>query len=229
MPNISKARCFTLIELLVVVAIIGVLLSLLLPTLSQARQAAKQIICQSNLKQMYRGWSMYADDHNGRLAPTVYLPWPIGNWWAGYWPYRYTGYIHSVTIDYSLTSILWEKTPICCPAAKNDPSVHYYPGITYAANDFLGGRYGSGRLVTRGTNPEEDSRFTISSINYPTDVMVWVDAGLSGRASLDQSNPYPYVQIASLRHGLKANFIFADGHVQPLPPELIYSVLIDKD
>ena len=60
---------FTLIELLVVISIIALLISLLLPALSSAREAARQITCASNQRQVNLGFAAYAASVDGYLPP----------------------------------------------------------------------------------------------------------------------------------------------------------------
>ena len=59
---------FTLIELLVVVAIIGILSSLLLPSLGNARLKAKQAVCAAGQKQLGIALQMYFEDQNGTMT-----------------------------------------------------------------------------------------------------------------------------------------------------------------
>ncbi len=85
--NHHRQSAFTLIELLVVIAIIAVLIGILLPALSSARNSAKTIICASRMRQVATGWQIYADTNKdisvpaqpGRFNDESRNVYPLGN------------------------------------------------------------------------------------------------------------------------------------------------------
>ncbi|MBX3357981.1 MAG: type II secretion system protein [Phycisphaeraceae bacterium] len=64
-----RRRAFTLIELLVTIAIVALLVSLLLPSLAGAREAARSGVCASNLRQIMTASDLYASDHADHMPP----------------------------------------------------------------------------------------------------------------------------------------------------------------
>jgi prepilin-type N-terminal cleavage/methylation domain-containing protein/prepilin-type processing-associated H-X9-DG protein len=68
----KRSTGFTLVELLVVVGIIAVLIGLLLPVLSRAREAARITTCAANEHQIMLMFAMYAADQKGWLPPFCY-------------------------------------------------------------------------------------------------------------------------------------------------------------
>jgi len=66
MATLKRIRAFTLVELLVVVAIIALLLAILMPAINKAKDAAETALCASNLRQVYFATTEFAADNRNR-------------------------------------------------------------------------------------------------------------------------------------------------------------------
>lgn len=84
----SRSGAFTLLELLVVIAVIAILISVLIPSLSSARREAMAVSCAAKLRELGNTLTMYANDYEGRLMPAAYWSFesigtgPVVYWWG---------------------------------------------------------------------------------------------------------------------------------------------------
>lgn len=106
----DRVTAFTLIELLVVISIIALLLALLLPGLSGAREAARRVVCGSNQRQIGVATGTYVFDNKDTyfylqpqdtgdaVHPSQVIVWedPLGNGWT----YRLSPYLGNYIVPF---------------------------------------------------------------------------------------------------------------------------------
>jgi prepilin-type N-terminal cleavage/methylation domain-containing protein len=115
----GRQNAFTLVELLVVIGIIALLIAILLPALSRARENAKNAQCLSNLRQLGMVYQFYANDYKDQI-PIGYVD---GSPWTGY-------YICQSASTYPLMGCLFQGNYLTSPQAfycpsQNDPRWQY--------------------------------------------------------------------------------------------------------
>lgn len=117
---------FTLLEMLLVIAVIGILVSILLPSLSQAREASKSVVCKNNLKQM--GHSSYNLVQMGSkpIANVNRVSFKIGQLFPARFDTRYINW--DTPWDVNMYNIFEDEMPLelfNCPTV--DSSLNFVP------------------------------------------------------------------------------------------------------
>ena len=198
----AKNRGFTLVELLVVMAIISMLMSILLPVLSRAREQGKSLVCKFNTKGLQFAWLVYASENNDEICS----PW---NWVRG-------DHHNSLSPEYNTdlalkNGRLWPYTGNVklykCPSYKGWLNRNYFMSsamltiyskladIDHPAQRavFLDGN----RYYATGTIPAPETLQSYGVI-YQKNQNLWSDSG----------------NHAAIRHNDGFNVSFADGHTE---------------
>ena len=211
----SQSGCgFTLVELLVVVAVISLLIAILLPALSKARQIIKRTVCQSNLRQIASAWHIYLQNYDGKFYQETNADWLYGGWKGTSSPNHKRPLNNYLGLD-DLPQFESDAKVFYCPADQTGTGEQVYSvlGTSYKTNMLLIGQDQAAALPSgtlRNAINAELKHLNLSRVDGPSRLLLVGDHPWQ-----TQWLPFPPYPFGMVWHGRCCHFnmAFLDGHV----------------
>jgi prepilin-type processing-associated H-X9-DG protein len=228
--SVSQPSAFSLIELLVVIGIIALLIALLLPTLSRARETARRLVCLSNLRQMVVAASAYVAESKGRYPVAQYsMPNPGGGGFEYAWDF--TTVIVPGAPQTVVPGLLWgpHATNLKiqqCPSfeGSSNSNIDPYTGYNYNTSYIGHGQGEYGPQDANGIVPPAK----VTQITNTAGTAIFGDGQYSAGADKFMRAPWPSPNDQEMATGIrsagtqgfrhlgKTNVAFCDGHAESL-------------
>jgi prepilin-type N-terminal cleavage/methylation domain-containing protein/prepilin-type processing-associated H-X9-DG protein len=241
----SVSYVFTLIELLVVIAIIGILASLLLPALQNAKAKVKEVSCASQLKQQGLAFSMYAQEYDQRIpAPADRDTYGgtyngKGTWQIGIAPFISSAY-SKWSYGHQLDPVPNPKSNVLtCPSADLG-APGGMSGLHAPDNSIVVYGYGMNKWIPPAETESDSNRTkeaiypSLRLIDKPSNIILTADGKfwvLGSRWELnDPTNLGTYYKYDRIRHsrGIGLNNLYVDGHVKFKPNRMALAEYLTK-
>lgn len=214
-----QSRGFTLIELLVVIAIIALLVSILLPALSAARESARSMLCLANLRQVGLYAALYSQDSRDYLLPDNFQRVAPGHYDIGPGP---TGQLSNRNTYHKALSRFGYAPPVVegagesaflCPSELftndgRDPYFRLYNNLTYGVTQSV--------AVTDAYSPQAIWG-RVDDYNRPAHKVYAADSARVTGSNTSMSHYISMINdkpsgVAYPRHAQSCNIVWMDGH-----------------
>jgi len=230
----ARRPAFTLTELLVVISVITLIIAILLPALSRAKEKAREVTCLNNLKQLQICAKLYSMDNDGFLPPNRYAyniatkaP-SLGfseklTWCAGLAPFDTT----TENVERGLLFPYNKSTDIYrCPSdmARVRTREGEYLNLRRTRSYNMSQSINGVPYVGEAVFPPSFTKESDIDDPAPSELLFFVGVhedcildslfGIPPRGSVFDEEPLRWWDLPAGRHSQGGNFSFADGHVE---------------